>query len=228
MATRVPAKHLTVDEVLAEFASHETPEENASNRRYEKGLRTDLSHVRDVAEQLGTHHDLAQELWATGDPHARLVAILVSDPQRYTAEQLDAMLRDTRIPTVQDWLVEYILKSNPECEDLRIPWMADIDEDVAAAGWALTSHAVSEGVDNLDLKDLLDRIEEQVLLSSDRLQWSMNECLAMIGIHSPKHRKKALKIGERLGLYKDCPAMRNGTSPYAPAWIKETLAWHKA
>lgn len=224
MATRIPTQQLTVDEVLAELGSHEHPELRKVNQRRDHYVSVDPSKVRDVASQLGTEHDFAKDLWKTGDTQARLVALLISSPQQYTAEQLDAMLRDTRVPTVQDWLLNSILKNNPECEDLRIPWMEDIDEDVAAAGWALTSHAVAAGVENLDLKDLLDSIEEQLLLSSDRLQWAMNECLAMIGIHSPKYRKRALKIGERLGLYKDCPALQDGTSPYAPAWIKDTVA----
>lgn len=40
----------------------------------------------------------------------------------------------------------------------------------------------------------------------DRLQWAMNHCLAQIGIEHAEHRARALAIGERLGVLKDCPA----------------------
>lgn len=227
MATRTPAEQLTVDEVLAELEALEDPKMREVNRRHGNDIGVNLSKLRAIAKRLKTQHEFAKELWATGDSQARLVAILISSPKRYTAERLDEMLRDTRVPKVQDWLVNYILKKNPECEDLRIPWMEDIDQDVAAAGWALTSHAVAQGVENLDLKDLLDRIEEQMTLAPDRLQWAMNECLATIGIYSPKHRKRAIQIGHRLEVLKDYPTPPNCTSPYAPAWIEEMVARQK-
>jgi len=33
----------------------------------------------------------------------------------------------------------------------------------------------------------------------------MNLCLAEIGIHFAEHRKRAIDIGEKLGLYRDYP-----------------------
>lgn len=227
MVTRTPAEHLTVDDVLAELDALEDPKIREVNRRHGNDIGVNLSKLRAIAKRLKTQHDFAAELWDTGDPQARLVAILISSPKKYTAEQLDAMLRDTRVPKVQDWLINYILKKNPESEDRRILWMNDVDEDVAAAGWALTSHAVAQGLDNLNLKELLEEIEEQLQQAPDRLQWAMNECLATIGIHSAKHRKRAIEIGERLGVLKDYPTPPNCTSPYAPAWIEEMVSRQK-
>lgn len=224
MAPRIPAEHLTVDDVLAELEALEDPKIREVNQRHGNNIGVNLSKLRAIAKRLKTQHDFAAELWDTGDPQERLVAILISSPKKYTAEQLDAMLRDTRVPKVQDWLINYILKKNPESEDRRILWMNDVDEDFAAAGWSLTSHAVAQGVDNLNFKELLDEIEEQMQLAPERLQWAMNECLATIGIHSPKHRKRAIEIGERLGVLKDYPTPPNCTSPYAPAWIEEMVS----
>jgi 3-methyladenine DNA glycosylase AlkD len=50
-------------------------------------------------------------------------------------------------------------------------------------------------------------------------QWTMNSCLAQIGIHFPAHRKRALAIGEKLGVYRDFPVSKGCTSPFAPVWI---------
>jgi len=50
-------------------------------------------------------------------------------------------------------------------------------------------------------------------------QWTMNNTLATIGIHFPKHRKRALAIGEKLGIYRDWPVSKGCTSPFAPIWI---------
>ena len=48
------------------------------------------------------------------------------------------------------------------------------------------------------------------------VQWTMNNTLATIGIHFPKHRKRAIAIGEKLGIYRDYPVSKGCTSPFAP------------
>jgi 3-methyladenine DNA glycosylase AlkD len=55
-------------------------------------------------------------------------------------------------------------------------------------------------------------------------QWTMNTCLANIGIHHPKHRRRALAIGESLGIFRDYPVSKGCTSPYAPIWINEMVS----
>lgn len=228
MATRTPAEQLTVEDILAELKAFEDPKIRAVNQRHGNDIGVNLTKLRSIAKRLKTQHEFAAELWSTGDAQARLVAILISSPKKYTVEQLDAMLREARVPKVLGWLVNYIVKKNPDAEDLRILWMEDVDQDVAAAGWALTSHHVAKGVENLHLPDLLDRIEEQMQQAPERLQWAMNECLATIGIHYPEHRSRAIEIGERLEVLKDYPTPPNCTSPYAPVWIEEMVSRQNA
>jgi 3-methyladenine DNA glycosylase AlkD len=55
----------------------------------------------------------------------------------------------------------------------------------------------------------------------------MNFCLAGIGIHFPKHRRRAITIGETLGIYRDYPVSKGCTSPFAPIWIKEMVSRQK-
>lgn len=54
-------------------------------------------------------------------------------------------------------------------------------------------------------------------------QWTMNNTLAAIGIGYEKHRKRALSIGEKLGIYRDYLVSKGCTSPFAPAWISEMV-----
>jgi 3-methyladenine DNA glycosylase AlkD len=55
------------------------------------------------------------------------------------------------------------------------------------------------------------------------VQWTMNTTLAQIGINFPKLRKRAIDIGERLGIYRDYPVSKGCTSPFAPIWIEEMV-----
>ena len=52
---------------------------------------------------------------------------------------------------------------------------------------------------DVDERFLLDRIESEMGDADPDIQWTMNIALAETGVQFPKHRKRALKIGETLG-----------------------------
>ncbi|MEU4421088.1 DNA alkylation repair protein [Actinoplanes sp. NPDC024001] len=218
----------TVAGVLAELAALEDPKARAVNERHGDDHGVNLGKLRALAKQLKTQQDLARELWATGDTAARLLALLICRPKAFERDELDAMLREARVPKVHDWLVNYVVKKNPAAEELRLAWFADPDPVVASAGWALTTERVAKKPGGLDLEQLLDVIEARMKDAPDRLQWAMNHCLAQIGIDHPAHRARALQIGERLEVLKDYPTPPNCTSPYAPIWITEMVSRQQA
>ncbi len=97
----------------------------------------------------------------------------------------------------------------------------------ARAGWSLTSGAVVRNPDILDFPALLDRIEAEMSKAAPEVQWTMNNTLANIGINHPEYRERALRIGEKLGIYKDYPVSKGCTSPFAPIWINEMVRRQK-
>ncbi|WP_016934754.1 DNA alkylation repair protein [Rhodococcus sp. R1101] len=213
----------TVDELLSELAALDDPKIRAVNEKHGDDHGVNLSALRAVAKRVKTQHELAQQLWATGDTAARLLALLICRPTAFTVAELDAMVRETGTPKVHDWFVNYVVKKNPHVEELRARWMTDPDPIVASAGWALTAGRVVKDADGLDLSGLLDTIDAQMRDAPERLQWAMNTCLAQIGIEHPDHRARALDIGERLEVLKDYPTSPGCTSPYAPSWIGEMV-----
>ncbi|MEU8000742.1 DNA alkylation repair protein [Catellatospora sp. NPDC049111] len=213
----------TVAEVMAELAALEDPKVRQVNEKHGDDHGVNLGNLREVAKRLKTQQELARRLWDTGDTAARLLALLICRPKAFERADLDAMLRDARTPKVHDWLVNYVVKKNPNAEVLRIAWFADPDPVVASAGWALTTERVAKKPEGLDLGGLLDTIEAEMKDAPDRLQWAMNHCLAQIGIEHPELRARALDIGERLEVLKDYPTPPNCTSPFAPIWITEMV-----
>ncbi|SDE70972.1 3-methyladenine DNA glycosylase AlkD [Blastococcus fimeti] len=213
----------TLDEVMAELTALEDPRMRAVNERHGDDHGVNLTRLRAVAKRLKTQQELARELWATGDTAARLLALLVCRPKEFGRDELDAMLREARVPKVHDWLVNYVVKKSRSAPELRQAWFADPDPVVASAGWALTTERVVKAPGEQDLPALLDLIEARMADAPDRLQWAMNECLAQIGITSPEHRARAIGIGERLRVLEDYPTSPGCTSPYAPTWIAEMV-----
>ena len=218
----------TSTEVLATLASLEDEKIRAVNARHGDDHAVNLTKLRAVAKDLKKNDELAGELWATGDTAARLVAILIMRPKVWSEAQLDEMLRDSRVPKVHGWLVNYIVKKSPHAEALCLAWTDDPDPVVASAGWALTSERVNRKPEGLDLPGLLDTIEAEMAEAPERLQWAMNETLSYIGIENPDLRARAIDIGERLGVLRDYPTPPGCTSPFAPSWITEMVARNAA
>ncbi|MEU7039503.1 DNA alkylation repair protein [Streptomyces varsoviensis] len=228
MPERSEISEMTVAQVMAELAELEDPKARGINERHGDDHGVNLTKLRAVAKRLKTQHELARGLWATGDSAARLLATLVCRPREYGRDELDAMLREARTPKVHDWLLGNVVRKSPHAEALRLAWTGDPDPVVASAGWALTADRVLKKPAGLDLDGLLDVIEAEMKDAPDRLQWSMNCCLAHIGIQHAEHRPRALAIGERLQVLKDYPTPPGCTSPYAPTWITEIVRRQQA
>jgi 3-methyladenine DNA glycosylase AlkD len=179
--------------------------------------------IRKLAAKIKTDDQLAAALWSTGNIDAQLLAILLIKPQNVSRDEIDQMVRAATFVRVADWLNAYVVKSHPDKESLRQSWMEDDDPWVARAGWNLTSERIGKNPDGLDLPALLNRIESELGTAAAEVQWTMNFCLAGIGIHFPKHRKRAIAIGEKLGIYRDYPVSKGCTSPFAPIWIHEMV-----
>ena len=179
--------------------------------------------IRILANKIKTNQELALSLWKTGNIDAQLLAILLLKPGSLTRDEMDRMVRSISFAWVADWLNSYVVKNHPDKEALRQTWLEDDDPWAARAGWSLTSERINKSPDGLDLPALLDRIESEMGNAAPEVQWTMNFCLAGIGIHFPKHRKRAIAIGEKLGVYRDYPCSKGCTSPFAPIWINEMV-----
>jgi 3-methyladenine DNA glycosylase AlkD len=134
------------------------------------------------------------------------------------------MVRSISFVRVADWLIAYVVRQHADKEALRQAWMDDDDRWAARAGWDLTSERVAKSPEGLDVPALLARIESQMAGADPEVQWTMNMTLATIGIHFPKHRKRAIAIGEKLGLYRDWPVSKGCTPPFAPIWINAMVS----
>lgn len=197
---------------------------NAKNGAGDNQFGVKLGDIRVVAKEIKTDHELAMALWETGNVDARLLAILLMKPKLLSVDQLDQMVRSVTSTPVADWINSYVVKKHPDKERLREQWMTSTDPMALRSGWTLTAERVAKSPEGLDMGGLLDRIAAEMATAAEPAQWTMNICLAEIGINFPEHRQRALTIGEELGIYRDYPVSKGCTSPFAPIWVNEMVS----
>jgi 3-methyladenine DNA glycosylase AlkD len=217
---------VTVSDTLTRLASLADEKVRAHNIRRgvgENQFGVKLGDLRKIATKIKVNHELALELWQTGNFDARLLAILLMKPAQLTIAEMHQLVRSATNGQLADWLNAYVVKEHPDRDALRESWMTTDDPWAARAGWSLTSSRINKGADGLDLPALLDRIEREMPDAAPEVQWTMNSCLAGIGIHFAEHRARAIAIGEKLGVFRDFPTSKGCTSPFAPIWINEMV-----
>ncbi|MBI5445135.1 MAG: DNA alkylation repair protein [Deltaproteobacteria bacterium] len=221
---------MTLDEALEKLEALGSEKMRAQNRKRGAGdnqFGVPLGEIRKLATEIKTDHALAIALWGTGNIDARLLAVLLIKPGRLSGTEMDQMVRSVGFAQLADWLSAYVVKEHPEKEALRQAWMAADDPWAARAGWGLTAGRIARSPEGLDTPALLARIESEMGGAAPEVQWTMNSCLAAIGIHFPALRKRAIAIGEALGIYRDYPVSKGCTSPFAPIWINEMVRRQK-
>lgn len=222
---------MTREEAMARLEAlgdEKVREQNRKNGAGDNQFGVRLGEIRKVAKEIKTDDELGAELWSTGNVDARLLAILIIKPRSLAADELDGMVRSVEFTRVADWLNAYIVRKHPDREPLRLRWLDDPGPMAARSGWDVTAERVAKDPDGLDLSALLDRIESDMADAAPEQQWTMNNCLAAIGINSPEHRERAVSIGETLGVFRDYPTSPGCTSPFAPIWINEMVSRQSA
>ena len=204
-------------------------DEKVRKQHIKNGARENLfgvkmGDIRALAKKIKTNHDLALELWETENIDARMLAILILNSKKLSAEEIKKMVSSEQFTWAADWFYNYIVKEYPEKEQFREKWMNNSNVMLARAGWSLMSGRVTRNPQGIDITSTLKRIESEMRNAAPQVQWSMNTTLAQIGIHHPEHRAAALEIGEKLGIYRDYHVSKGCTSPFAPIWINAIVS----
>jgi 3-methyladenine DNA glycosylase AlkD len=218
---------MTLNETLKQLealGNEKLRAQNTKNGAGDNQFGVKRGDIRALAEKIRSNHELALSLWETGNVDAQLLATLLIKPKNLSAQEMDRMVRSVTFGHVADWLNAYVVKQHPDKETLRQEWMAAGDRWAARAGWSLTAERVVKSPEGLDLPALLDRIESEMGSADPVVQWTMNSTLAEIGIHFPELRKRAIAIGDTLGIYRDYPVSKGCTSPFAPIWIEAMVS----
>lgn len=210
-----------------------------SNRA--KNLVDDLSNgnvlmgdIRKHAGAIKRDHELAMELWATGQYFPRLLATLIFDNKLITEQVIDQLMSDMMQHTSQernqlaDWLMANQLTKNKSLTALMTTWEKAENPIKRRLFWYHQARLRWTGKTPPDNSDaLMESLEKNMATEDPDVQWTMNFCAGWIGIHEPKYRTRCIELGEKLGLYKDERVPKNCTPSYLPEFIRIEVAKRK-
>ncbi|MGH9223664.1 MAG: DNA alkylation repair protein [Acidimicrobiales bacterium] len=175
-----------------------------------------------LKKRLGTDHELARALWATGNHDARVLATKVADPARLTAREADAWMRSCDNYVIVEGLAPVVARS-PVAAGRAKAWRDRKDEWPASAGWAVTTLLVPD-MPAEDALALLAQIEGEIHGRPNRVRHEMNATLIAIGVRDePELQAEAKRAAAAIGPIHVDHGQTGCKTPYPIPYIDKAL-----
>ena len=191
------------------------------------GGNVKLGDLKKRAEAIKKDHELAGELWSTGQYYPRLFATLIFEKKLLTESLIDRLASDilqhegAERCQLADWLMANQLAKDRKLAALMTTWEQNPSPILRRMFWYHQARLRWVGqTPPGNSADLLDSLEDAMAGAEPEVQWAMNFCAGQIGVHEPEFRSRCIKLGEGLGLYKDEHVARNCTPSYLPEFIR--------
>lgn len=145
-----------------------------------------------LRKKIKTDHELALQLWDSGNFDARILAAMIADPDECRVSLLERWLRDTEFHGLVDSVAGLAARS-PFAIKLMEKWMKFKKEFVRQAGYSALACRLKNGLDvpDADCKRYLETIEQEIHGSTNWARYSMNNTLIAIGVFKPSLTKAA-------------------------------------
>lgn len=192
---------------------------------------TKLGDLRKTAREIKKDHELALELWSTGEFMPRQLAILIMDKKLLTQEVIDQLDKDIQTHEIDernqliDWLMANQLAKDKKTIALMESWKNSPSLLQRRVFWYFQARLRWMGnTGHSNTEDLLTSIEANIEAEQPEVQWAMNFTAGQIGKWQEDYRARCIAIGEETGLYKDEIVLRGCTPSYLPKFISIEVA----
>jgi len=197
---------MSLDEIMKELAARANETTKRTYLRHgapEPVFGVRIGDLKPLQRKLKGRHDLALELYATGNSDAMYLAGLVADGKKMTRRQLDQWAMGATWPMLAGSTVPGVAAEHPKAVDIAAKWIDSKKELVATAGWstlaALAATVPDENLPLPKLDALLDRCAETLKSSPDRVRYAMNGYVIACGTYVLSLAKKAVATARKIG-----------------------------
>ena len=188
-----------------------------------------FSEFAKLRKRIGVDHELAVALWGTRNSDARILAVKIADPARFSAADLDRWARDVRWPMLVDYVAQ-LASEGPHALATAEAWTPVADEQRGRAGWTLVGVLALRDADTPDAwyAARLAEIEARIRTAPNGQRAAMNHALISIGGRSPALRDAALATAKRLGKVEVDHGDTSCKTPDAAGYVEKMWAHAKA
>lgn len=180
-----------------------------------------------IKKGVRNNHELALELYASGNTDAMYLAGLIDDAKQVTEAQLDDWISKAYWYYLGEYTVPWLATDAGFGEKKGLEWIESDIEGYAAAGWQTLSCVLTVVPnDELDVnryEKLLLRVEKELQSAPNRVRHTMNAFVIAVGGCFESLTAKAIAIGHNIGIVH---VDMGGTAckvPWSPDYIQKMV-----
>lgn len=156
-----------------------------------------------IKKGVKNNHELALQLYDSGNSDAMYLAGLIDDASQVTEAQLNDWLSKAYWYYLSEFTVPWLATDAGLGEKLGLQWIGSDKESYAAAGWqALSCVLMVVPNDELDVElyeRLLLRVEKDLQSAENRVRHTMNAFVIAVGGCFESLTDKAIAVGKHIG-----------------------------
>lgn len=214
--------------LMSELQSMGSPQTVKTYRRHGAGedvFGVSYADLKKLKKKIGPNHDLAMELWQTGNVDARSLATMVADPDEFTPADATQWMKDVTYPPHGDEVAAVVAESHFGISKMR-QWRKQKSEYARTTGYSILCCLLKDDPDSIDeteCRRILKDIEAEIHRSPNRARHAMVMAVIAIGVYKSEMTDEAIEAGDRIGEVQvdhgDTACKTPGIVPY----IRKTL-----
>lgn len=187
-----------------------------------------VADLKIIQKKVKKDHELAMELYSTGNYDAMYLAGLIADESKMSKKDIQHWAESSTSKGISEYTVAWVAAESNYGWELGMKWIDSPKENIASAGWNTLSGVIAMKPDSeLDIatiKKLLQRIVKEIHAAPNRVRYTMNGFVIGVGGYIKELSKDAIEIAKKIGnVYVDM----EGTAcqvPSAADYIKKMEA----
>ncbi len=180
-----------------------------------------FANLGQLKRKIKTDHELAFELWETGNVDAQTLATMVVDKRQFTEADADAWLSGISYYMLVDLLAD-VVSGAPCCQTKMQEWMGSDQEYTKQCGYVVLSSYLKNGgdLDSPLCRSILQDIEKNIHAAPNRARHAMNMAMIAIGVYKKDLTELALEHAGRIGQVQVDHGQTRCHTPDAVEYIK--------
>ncbi len=218
----------TAEEILHELETRGTEKTRKTYHRHGVGedqYGVSYADLGALKKRIKRDHPLAQQLWATGNHDARILATMIADPAQMDTAQLDAWAASLQNYVETDAFAG-LAGASPAARAFMERWTTSDEEWPGSAGWQVLGQLALHDPTLPDsfFAPYLAIIERDIHTRKNRVRHAMNGALIAIGTRNPTLEAAAFATAAAIGPVIVDHGQTGCKTPDAIAYIRKVQA----
>ncbi|MFD1738040.1 DNA alkylation repair protein [Bacillus salitolerans] len=197
---------MTYEEImqqLEELGSEQTKKIYDNHGVKEPFYGVKIGDLKKLVKYVKKNHELALDLYDSGNHDAMYLAGLSVNPKLMTKETLLEWARKAYWYMVAEYTVAQVAAEGDYALELAREWMKSDDEMLAVCGWSTYANYLSitpdEKLDFAEIRSLLNEVKTTIHEERNRVRYVMNGFVISVGTYVPELTDEAKKVADSIG-----------------------------